>query len=114
MVKARLHWISLTALALVAGLMLSCAASASLFGTNFGFPVLVHTSQTVSFSNDQAISTDNEAMNLNFPAFHGIASDPSSSTFPGMDMGNDLLNKNMTTNFGQIGSLLDFNKLGFH
>ena len=113
MVKASLHLISLVAFALIISLMLSGTVSANLIGTNFGFPVLVHTSQTTVFSNDQAFSSDNEALNMDFPAFTGIIS-PASSSISGMDMGNDLFNNSMTTNFEQMGNLFDLNKFGLH
>jgi len=48
--------------------------TASLIPTNFGFPVIVHSGQAFSFSNDQASSTASESMNIGFPMFDSIMS----------------------------------------
>lgn len=95
----------------IAVAIMSQSAAANLFPTLFGFPVIVHSGNAVSFSNDAASLTDNEQMNIGFPQFDSLmATGPSSglnSTMPqGMDIsspGNGMSFPTLT----KIGSLFD-------
>lgn len=79
--KVRIKRIYLSISALILCLALSGTVSASLAQTQFGFPVIVQSGNTVSFSNDRAVSSDNEALSINFPLFDGLMSGPSPSAF---------------------------------
>lgn len=68
--KLRKQIIIITALSIVA--LLSAPAAASLTGMTFGFPVIVQSGNTVSFSNDVRSAVDLESINIDFPMFNGM------------------------------------------
>lgn len=66
--------------ALGMAVFLSAPASASLTGLQFGFPVIVQSGQSISFSSDLFSSTDLESINIDFPMFDGMMSSSGIST----------------------------------
>ncbi len=85
-------------------------ASASLTGLQFGFPVLVQSGQSVSYSNDMATITDLESINIDFPMFDGLMSGASSAG----PMNNGLAMGPLMTDMSTMGSLFDFSRFKLH
>lgn len=85
-------------------------ASASLAGFQFGFPVLVQSGQSISYSNDIATVTDMESINIDFPMFDGLMSGASSAG----QMNNGLAMGSLMTDMNAMGSLFDFSRFKFH
>ncbi|WP_128860002.1 hypothetical protein [Methanocella paludicola] len=85
-------------------------ASAGLAGLQFGFPVLVQSGQSVSYSNDIATMTDLESINIDFPMFDGLMSGTPSAGV--MDTG--LAMGPMITDMSAMGSLFDFSRFKLH
>lgn len=113
--KMRLRIFTLTAVALIMALALSGTASANLVPVQYGFPVIVQSGNTVSFSNDHASSTDTELFNMDFPTFDGISSGPTGSGFssmPAIGAGQSLLAFPATAGFGNFGSM--FGNMGLN
>ncbi len=113
--KVRLRIFTLTAFALIMAMALSGTASANLVPVQYGFPVVVQSGSTVSFSNDHASSSDSELFNMDFPAFDGISSGPAQSGFssmPSIGAGQSLLAFPATTGLGNFGSM--FGNMGFN
>ncbi len=90
--------------------ILTVPATASLISTHFGFPVMVHSGQAFSFSNDLASSTDSESLNIGFPMFDSIMSQ---SGMP-LTGTNNWPQQGMTApDLSHMGKLFDFSGLKF-
>jgi hypothetical protein len=102
--KVSLGMVSLAFLAAFAVTFLAPAA-ASLVPLSFGFPVIVQNGQTTAFSNSFASSTDNEIMDISFPAFDGMmSSEGTPSTGLGSWQGQGMAMPDLSN----MGSLFDF------
>jgi hypothetical protein len=89
--------------------LISVPVSASLSMTNFGFPVIVRSSSSISFNTDHSFADDLESMNINFPGFDGLMS-PSGTTSPGVTAATSIA----APDLGHMGSLFDFSKFRLH
>lgn len=110
--KVRSRILTLVAFTLILAWALSGTATANLVQTQFGFPVIVHSGTSVSFSNDQASSTDNELFNMNFPAFDGLQSAGPMQGFSTIGAGQSLFAFPAISSFGNMGDL--FGHSGFN
>jgi len=108
--KVSMGIISLAAMGVSLVIILTVPAAASLIQTHFGFPVMVHSGQAFSFSNDLASSMDIESMNIGFPMFDGIMS-PSGTLSTGM---NSLPMQGMSApDLSHMGELFDLSGFKF-
>jgi hypothetical protein len=90
----------LMALALVA-----VPSMASLIPATFGFPVMVSSGQSFSFSNDMASFTDIESINIDFNMFDGFMS---TSCTPSISTDKWPMQGMASPDLGNMGKLFDF------
>lgn len=93
-------------------LMAITPASASLTGLQFGFPVMVQSGQSVSYSNDMASVSDMESININFPMFDGLTAG-SATPSAGLTDNRQAMSP-MIPDMSGMGSLFDFSRFKLH
>jgi hypothetical protein len=88
--------------------------AADLISTQFGFPTIVKSSNSVSYSNDQLSATDNEAFNIGFAPFDSLVSGlPSTGTSSLLSSGSGFspVTGQLIQGLGDYNSLFDMNGL---
>jgi hypothetical protein len=112
--KARIRALCLITLAILAGSVFADLVAADLTPVQYGFPTIVKSGSSVSYSNDQAIATDNEAFNLNFAPFSDLMSGlPSAGDSSTLSSGSGFspITGQLISGLGDNSGLLDFNGL---
>ncbi len=111
--KVSMGIISLAAIGIVLTALLTAPTAASLVPMSFGFPVMVQSGQSFSFSNDQASFSDIEAIDIGFPMFDGIMSASGMPEMPSAGTNSWPLQGMMAPDFGLTGGLFDLSRFKF-